>query len=181
MALKNFSAEQPHQHALYYTTFLLEELAWHKDELLDAMEGNFYLALTQPYTCFNIRELKQRRRGRKRKRQKEICLDQQNNNSARASCFLYIYLPSLLDYDVKIPNFTLANCTIYTSMSYLIRRVLAKPRLISDEMCHLYGKLASYLRRVLCKTRPYFSSYKWPYFVEEENTRRRLSFSFHEL
>lgn len=38
VALKNFSAEQPHQHALYYTTFLLEELAWHKDELLDAME-----------------------------------------------------------------------------------------------------------------------------------------------
>lgn len=38
MALKNFSAEQPHQHALYYTSFLLEELAWHKDELLDALE-----------------------------------------------------------------------------------------------------------------------------------------------
>ena len=32
-----------------------------------------------------------------------------------------------------------------------IRRVLAKPRLILDEMCHLYGKFASY-----------FSSYKWP-------------------
>ena len=31
-----------------------------------------------------------------------------------------------------------------------IRRVLAKPRLILDEMCHLYGKFASY-----------FSSYKW--------------------
>ena len=42
-----------------------------------------------------------------------------------------------------------ANCTIYTSMSYLIRRVLAKPRLILDEMCHLYGKFASYVRRVL--------------------------------
>ena len=37
-------------------------------------------------------------------------------------------------------------------MSYLIRRVLAKPRLILDEMCRLYGKFASY-----------FSSYKWPY------------------
>ena len=32
-----------------------------------------------------------------------------------------------------------------------IRLVLAKPRLILDEMCHLYGKFASY-----------FSSYKWP-------------------
>ena len=44
-----------------------------------------------------------------------------------------------------------------------IRRVLAKPRLIIDEMCRLYGKFASYLRRVLCKTRLFFSSYKWPY------------------
>ena len=34
-------------------------------------------------------------------------------------------------------------------MSYLIRRVLAKPRLILDEMCHSYGKFAFYLRRVL--------------------------------
>ena len=38
-------------------------------------------------------------------------------------------------------------------MSYLIRHVLAKPRLILDEMCRLYRKFASYLRRVLCKTR----------------------------
>ena len=38
-------------------------------------------------------------------------------------------------------------------MSYLIRRVLAKPRLILDEMCRLYGTFASYLIRVLCKTR----------------------------
>ena len=30
-----------------------------------------------------------------------------------------------------------------------IRRVLVKPRLILDEMCRLYGKFASYLRRVL--------------------------------
>ena len=34
-------------------------------------------------------------------------------------------------------------------MSYLIRRVLAKPRLILDEMSRLYGKFASYLRHVL--------------------------------
>ena len=34
-------------------------------------------------------------------------------------------------------------------MSYLIRCVLAKPRLILDEMCRLYGKFASYVRRVL--------------------------------
>ena len=55
-----------------------------------------------------------------------------------------------------------ANCTIYTSMSYLIRRVLAKPRLILDEMCRLYGKFASYLRRVLCKTRLIFPRLNGP-------------------
>ena len=37
-----------------------------------------------------------------------------------------------------------------------IGRVLAKSRLILDEMCRLYGKFASYLRRVLCKTRLFF-------------------------
>ena len=47
-------------------------------------------------------------------------------------------------------------------MSYLIRRVLAKPRLILDEMCHLYGKFASYLRRVLCKTRLIFPRINGP-------------------
>ena len=33
-------------------------------------------------------------------------LDWQNNNFARASRFLYISLPSLHDYNVKVPNFT---------------------------------------------------------------------------
>ena len=33
-------------------------------------------------------------------------LDWQNNNFARASPFLYISLPLLHDYDVKLPNFT---------------------------------------------------------------------------
>ena len=47
-------------------------------------------------------------------------------------------------------------------MSYLKRRVLAKPRLILDEMCHLYGKFASYLRRVLCKTRLIFPRINGP-------------------
>ena len=44
-------------------------------------------------------------------------------------------------------------------MSY---RVLAKPRLILDEMCRLYGKFASYLRRVLCKTRLIFPRINGP-------------------
>ena len=47
-------------------------------------------------------------------------------------------------------------------MSYLIRRVLAKPRLILDEMRRLYGKFASYLRRVLCKTRLSFPRINGP-------------------
>lgn len=45
MALRNFKAEQPHQHALYYTSYLLQELAWHKDELLQAMEGDYCITL----------------------------------------------------------------------------------------------------------------------------------------
>ena len=56
-------------------------------------------------------------------------------------------------------------------MSYLIRRVLAKPRLILGEMCRLYGKFASYLRRVLCKTRPIFPRINGPI---ELNTKHFL-------
>ena len=37
---------------------------------------------------------------------KAIGLDKQNNNFARASRFLYISMPSLYDYNVKVPNFT---------------------------------------------------------------------------
>ena len=48
-------------------------------------------------------------------------------------------------------------------MSYLIRRVLAKPRLILDEMCNVqHGKFTSYLRRVLCKTRLIFPRINGP-------------------
>ena len=47
-------------------------------------------------------------------------------------------------------------------MSYLIRLVLAKPRLILDEMSRLYGKFASYLRRILCKTRLIFPRINGP-------------------
>ena len=47
-------------------------------------------------------------------------------------------------------------------MSYLIKRVLAKPRLILDELCRLYGKFMSYLRRVLCKTRLIFPRVNGP-------------------
>lgn len=37
--LKNFRAEQPHQHAIYYTNALTAEQFWTKDELLEATDG----------------------------------------------------------------------------------------------------------------------------------------------
>ena len=43
-----------------------------------------------------------------------------------------------------------------------MRRVLAKPSLILDEMCRLFGKFASYLRGVLCKTRLIFPRINGP-------------------
>ena len=45
---------------------------------------------------------------------------------------------------------------------YEVFLVLAKTRLILDEMCRLYGKFASYLRRVLCKTRLIFPRVNGP-------------------
>ena len=42
---------------------------------------------------------------------------------------------------------------IRRELYHLYEHVLSnKTRLILDEMCRLYGKFASYLRRVLCKT-----------------------------
>ena len=70
-----------------------------------------------------------------------------------------------------------ANCTIYTSMSYLIRRVLAKPRLILEEMYRLYGTFASYLRRVLCKTRLIFPRMNGPIVSFKINSSLVLSFT----
>ena len=40
-----------------------------------------------------------------------------------------------------------------------------KTRLILDEMCRLYGKFASYLRRVLCKTRLIFPHINGPIVI----------------
>ena len=54
----------------------------------------------------NNRELKQRRLWRQRGQQKSNRFSLANSSSARASrLFLYISLPSLHDYEVKIPNF----------------------------------------------------------------------------
>ena len=32
--LKNFQAEQAHQHAVYYNSVLLSDRVWHKEELI---------------------------------------------------------------------------------------------------------------------------------------------------
>ena len=37
--LQNFRAEQPHQHAVYYVSVIMSEVAWTKDELLATVEG----------------------------------------------------------------------------------------------------------------------------------------------
>lgn len=39
-SLNNFRAEQPHQHAIYYLRLLMTEVAWTKDELKEALDGN---------------------------------------------------------------------------------------------------------------------------------------------
>ena len=46
---------------------------------------------------------------------------------------------------------------------YQVFLVLTKTRPILDEMCRLYGKFASYLRRVLCKTRLIFPRINGPF------------------
>ena len=58
-------------------------------------------------------------------------------------------------------------CVLYVRVLCKTRRsfiflVLAKPRLILDEMCRLYGEFASYLRHVLCKTRLIFPRVNGP-------------------
>ena len=40
--LRNFHAEQPHQHAVYFTSVLMSELLWTQEELLDALEGQLH-------------------------------------------------------------------------------------------------------------------------------------------
>lgn len=44
-SLNNFRAEQPHQHAMYYLRLLMTEVAWTKDELKEALDGNVLLVL----------------------------------------------------------------------------------------------------------------------------------------
>jgi len=39
-ALKNFRAELPYNHAIYYTTMLTSEVVWTKEDLLEATNGS---------------------------------------------------------------------------------------------------------------------------------------------
>lgn len=41
-SLNNFRAEQPHQHAMYYLRLLMTEVAWTKDELKEALDGETF-------------------------------------------------------------------------------------------------------------------------------------------
>ena len=37
--LRNFKAEQPYKHAMFYNALLLDSVAWTKEELAEALEG----------------------------------------------------------------------------------------------------------------------------------------------
>ena len=50
---------------------------------------------------------------------KAIDLDKQNNNFARDHAFLYISLPSLHDYNVKLPNFSFCRGREQTDNNFL--------------------------------------------------------------
>ena len=50
---------------------------------------------------------------------KAIDLDKQSNNFARAHPFLYISLPSLHDYNVKLPNFSFCRGWEQTDNNFL--------------------------------------------------------------
>lgn len=45
-SLNNFRAEQPHQHAMYYLRLLMTEVAWTKDELKEALDGETSLLIS---------------------------------------------------------------------------------------------------------------------------------------
>lgn len=51
-SLNNFRAEQPHQHAMYYLRLLMTEVAWTKDELREALDGETPLFITLSLSFF---------------------------------------------------------------------------------------------------------------------------------
>ena len=73
---------------------------------LNSLPNQFSLLHRGPRWVSNKRDLKIPRRRRQRELQKSNRFDKQNKNFARASRFLYISLPALHNYDVKLPNLT---------------------------------------------------------------------------
>ena len=65
----------------------------------------FVLSRIQSRFVVHSRVFKIQRRDRNESVKKNNRFSKQNNNFARASHFLYISLPFLHDYDVKMPNF----------------------------------------------------------------------------
>lgn len=54
-SLNNFRAEQPHQHAMYYLRLLMTEVAWTKDELREALDGEALLLIAfSLYFCLKV-------------------------------------------------------------------------------------------------------------------------------
>lgn len=53
-ALKNFNAEQPYQHAVYYLALILTEHAWTKQELIDAVSCMVLLKRFPPFSIINL-------------------------------------------------------------------------------------------------------------------------------
>lgn len=51
-SLNNFRAEQPHQHAMYYLRLLMTEVAWTKDELREALDGEALLLIAVSLSLF---------------------------------------------------------------------------------------------------------------------------------
>ena len=79
-----------------------------RSNLLQLINAYLVSSLVLPVRliCFGyIRELKQRRRRRRRQRQRQRERQKKNNNFIKHHAFLYISLPSLHDYDVKLPHF----------------------------------------------------------------------------
>ena len=100
-------------------------------------------------------------------------LDTQNNDSAHASRFLYIFLLSLHDYDVKLPNFTFFRGREHKTMTFfkllmtptvptcnkesLILRllyllVMIKRRAQTEE-CSVYSRIVRIIQDNLSSTR----------------------------
>ena len=100
-------------------------------------------------------------------------LDTQNNDSAHASRFLYIFLLSLHDYDVKLPNFTffrgrehktiaffkllmtptVPTCNKESLILRLLYLLVMIKRRAQTEECSVYSRIARIIQDNLSSTR----------------------------